>query len=134
MTDRIEQITTPDVPEPSPNIYSNCLRVGDQLILSGMTADDGAGGVTGGTSAYEQSRACFSRIQKLVEAAGGTLSDVAKVTIYLTDMAHRPDLGRARAEFFQGRMPASTLLGVSALARPEYLVEIDAAVFLGAGA
>ena len=134
MTDRIEQITTPDVPEPSANIYSNCLKVGDQLILSGMTADDGAGGVTGGTSAYEQSRACFSRIQKLVEAAGGTLADVAKVTIYLTDMADRPELGRARAEFFQGRMPASTLLGVSALARPEFLVEIDATVFLGAGA
>ena len=133
MADRIEQITTPAVPEPSANIYSNCLKVGDQLILSGMTADDGAGGVIGGTSPYEQSRACFSRIQKLVEAAGGTLADVAKVTIYLTDMAYRADLGRARAEFFQGRMPASTLLGVSALARPEFVVEIDATVFLGAG-
>ena len=73
-----------------------------------MVASDDSGGVIGGDSAYEQARICFMKIQKLVEAAGGSLADVAKLTIYLTDIADRPGIGRARKEFFDGRMPAST--------------------------
>lgn len=131
---RFEQIAAPEVPEMQGNIFSNCLIAGNQVILSGMTGSDAAGGVIGGDSTYEQARVCFEKIQKLVEAAGGSLADVAKLTIYLTDMADRPDLGRARKEFFEGRMPASTLIGVNALAGPEYRVEIEAIAFLeGAG-
>ena len=130
---RFEQVTTPEVPEPKGNIFSNCLKVGDRLVLAGMVASDDAGGVIGGDSTYEQARACFAKIEKLVEAGGGSLADVAKLTIYLIDMADRPALGRARAEFFQGRMPASTLIGVSALAEPHYRVEIEAIAFLNDG-
>ena len=88
---RFEQVTAPEVPEPKGNIFSNCLKVGDRLILAGMVASDDAGGVIGGDSTYEQARACFAKIGKLVEAGGGSLADVAKLTIYLTDMADRPD-------------------------------------------
>ena len=130
---RFEQVTAPEVPEPKGNIFSNCLKVGDRLVLAGMVASDDAGGVIGGDSTYEQARVCFAKIEKLVEAGGGSLADVAKLTIYLIDMADRPALGRARAEFFQGRMPASTLIGVSALAEPHYRVEIEAIAFLNDG-
>ena len=98
-----------------------------------MVASDEAGGVVGGDSTYEQARACFAKIAGLVEAAGGSLADVAKLTVYLTDMADRPQLARARNEFFAGRMPASTLIGVSALAEPHYRVEIEAVAFLEGG-
>lgn len=127
---RFEQITAAEAPEMAGNIFSNCLKAGNQVILSGMVASDDAGGVIGGASTYEQARACFAKIEKLIEAAGGSLADVAKLTIYLTDIADRPELGRARKEFFEGRMPASTLIGVSALAGPEYRVEIEAVAFL----
>ena len=88
---RFEQVTAPEVPEPKGNIFSNCLKVGDRLVLAGMVASDDAGGVIGGDSTYEQARACFAKIEKLVEAGGGSLADVAKLTIYLIDMADRPD-------------------------------------------
>ena len=127
---RFEQITAPEAPEFPGNIFSNCLKAGNQVVLAGMVASDEAGGAIGGDSTYEQARVCFTKIQKLVEAAGGSLADVAKLTIYLTDMADRPEVGRARKEFFDGRMPASTLIGVSALAAPEFKVEIEAIAFL----
>ena len=130
---RFEQVTAPEAPEFPGNIFSNCLKAGNQVVLSGMVASDDAGGVIGGDSAYGQARACFAKIEKLVGAAGGSLADVAKLTIYLTDIADRPEIGRARKEFFDGRMPASTLIGVSALAAPEYRVEIEAVAFLEGG-
>ena len=131
---RFEQISAPEAPEMAGNIFSNCLKAGNQVILSGMVASDDAGGAIGGDSAYEQARVCFAKIEKLVEAAGGSLADVAKLTIYLTDIADRPEIGRARKEFFDGRMPASTLVGVSALAAPEYKVEIEAVAILAGDA
>ena len=133
MTAAIEQVTVPGVPEPSPPIFSNCLRVGDQLFISGMTAGRPDGSMDGGDDAYGQSRACFEKIRHLVEAAGGTMRDVVKLTIYLTDMADRPALGRARGEFFQGRMPCSTLVQISGLVHPAMLVEVEAIAILGAG-
>ena len=115
------------MPEPKGNIYSNCLKVGNQLILSGMIASDTSG------DAYQQSIDCFQKIKSLIEAAGGRIEDVAKINIYLTDMENRPAFGKARSEFFSGRMPCSTLVAISALAAPEALVEIEATAFLGAG-
>ena len=61
------------------------------------------------------------------------MGDIVKLTVYLVDMADRPEMGRARAEFFGDRKPCSTLLGVQALALPDYLVEVDAEVILVAG-
>lgn len=132
MADRIEQIIAPDVAEPVPNIFSNCLKVGDQLFISGMTASGADGAITGGESAYGQAQACFGKIRDLVEAAGGRMTDVVKLTIYLTDMADRPEVGRARTEFFSGRMPCSTLVGISTLVDPAMRVEIEASAILGA--
>ena len=125
--DKITKLSVPGVPEPKGNIYSNCLKVGNQLILSGMIASDTSG------DAYQQSVDCFQKIKSLIEAAGGRIEDVAKINIYLTDMENRPAFGKARSEFFSGRMPCSTLVAISALAAPEALVEIEATAFLGAG-
>ncbi len=132
MADSIEQITAPNTPEPPGNIYSQCLKVGERLYLAGQTGNGPDGNIVS-TDPYEQTRACFTNIKNLIEAAGGTMADIVKLTVYLVDMAHRPEMGRARGEFFQGRMPCSTLLGVQALATPDYLVEVDAEVILGAG-
>jgi len=132
MAEMIEQIVAPDVPEPVPNIFSNCLKIGNQLFISGMTAAGPDGAMAGGDSAYGQAQDCFRKIRDMVEAAGGQMTDVVKLTIYLTDMADRPELGRARQEFFSGRMPCSTLVGISTLVNPAMRVEIEATAILGA--
>lgn len=125
--DKITKLSVVGVAEPKGNIYSNCLKVGNQLFLSGMIAED-----TGG-DAYAQSVSCFDKIKRIIEGAGGRLEDVVKLNIYLTDIAHRPGFGKARGEFFSGRMPCSTLVAVAALANPQAVVEIEAVAFIGAG-
>lgn len=125
--DRIIPVTDGRAPEPDGGNFSNCLRVGNQLFLSGMTAADP------GADAYTQSVSCLEKVRALVEAAGGSLADVVKITVYLTDVDDRGDFSRARAEFFPGRKPCSTLIGVAALARPGLRVEVEATAFIGAG-
>ena len=67
------------------------------------------------------------------EKQGFRMEDVAKLNIYLTDMENRAAFGKARGEFFSGRMPCSTLVAITALAQPGALVEIEATAFIGAG-
>ena len=125
--DKITKVSVPGVPEAAGNIYSNALMVGNQLILSGMISSDTSG------DAYEQSVACLEQIKNLVIGCGGRIEDVAKLTVYLTSMDSRPGFGQARSEYFSGRMPCSTLVVISALARPGALVEVEAMAFIGAG-
>lgn len=128
----IKRITSPSLSEPEPPLFCNCLVVGDQIIMSGMTAGDGKGGVLGDGSPYDQARQCFLKIETMLEAAGATLDDAVKFTYYLTDMAYRSDLARARQEFLVGRETCATLVEVSGLANPGIFVEIDAIAFIGA--
>ncbi len=73
----------------------------------------------------------LSNLKAMVEAAGGTINDIIKVNTYLTDLRYREELARVRAEFFpEGKLPASTLVGVTALADPDMLVEIEAIAVL----
>ena len=131
---KMKKITTPKVPEPSPAIFDNCRLVGDTVYMAGMTAGDGKGGAVGGDSMYGQAKECFRKIKDLVEAAGGTMNDVMKMTIYVTDMGGRADLGKARGEAFAlGKMPCSTLIEIKSLAQPGLKIEIDATAELGAG-
>ena len=71
-------------------------------------------------------------LKAMVEAGGGTLADVVKVTFYLTDVRYRPDLVPIREEFFGPKLPASTLITTPALAHPDYLIEIEAIAFVEA--
>jgi 2-iminobutanoate/2-iminopropanoate deaminase len=121
----LRKITTPAVPEPPGGIYTNCYVLDKQVFLSGQVAT--------GEGMETQARAVFTKVKLLLEAAGGSLSDVVKMTVYVTDMAKRPEFGKVRAEFFPGDKPCSTLVEVKALAMPEYLVEVDVTAVLGAG-
>ena len=126
-----QRISSPQVAEPPPQTWSNCLVVGNQVFTAGMTARTGTE-VTGGSSMYEQARAVFTKIKHLIEAAGGHIDDVVKVNIFVTDITRREEVWQARREFFSGNFPVSTLVEVSALAAPELLVEIEAVAILGA--
>ena len=127
------RISSPHVGEPPPGLWSNCLRVGDVVYVSGMTSRSDDGATTVAADEYEQARLIFSKIRHLVEAAGGSMDDVTKINIYMVNIRKNTEVWRARKEFFSGDFPVSTLVEVSNLARPEILVEIEAVAHLGSG-
>ena len=129
----ITQILSDKVPEPPPGTYSHALLVGDTLYMSGQHAGAPEGGVLGDGSVLDQTRHTLKKIVTLVEAAGGTVADIVKMTVYVTDIACRPEVSVARREVFSGTMPCSTLVGITALAMPELKIEIDAVAVIGAG-
>jgi len=123
---KIVRVTSPEVPEPAPGTWSNCLVVNGVAYLAGMTA----GGMEG--DEYAQAKVIFAKIRHLVEAAGGSMADILKVTIFVTDITQREKVWQARREFFTGNFPASTLVQVAALANPSLKVEIEAVAYIGA--
>ncbi|MDP6705633.1 MAG: RidA family protein [Alphaproteobacteria bacterium] len=131
---RMRRVTSEHVNEPPPETWSNCKVVGDFVYIAGLTAGPRTGEVAGGDDMYEQSRIIFEKISHLMTAAGGKTNDIAKVTIFVTDITRREEVWRARAEHFTGDFPCSTLVEVAALAVPGLLVEVEAVGILGAGA
>jgi 2-iminobutanoate/2-iminopropanoate deaminase len=127
----IRRVTSPDVPEPPPERWSNCLVSDGIAYVSGMTARGTDPKVLAGMDEYEQAKQIFGKIKGMVEAAGGAMADVVKVTIYVTNIKNNTKVWAARREFFTGDFPASTLVEVSALAAPEILVEIEAIAHIG---
>jgi len=128
----IRRVTSPDAPEPPPERWSNCLVVDGIAYVSGMVARGAAN--LDKMDEYEQAREIFRKIKALLEAAGGKMADVVKVTIFVTNIKNNTKVWKARAEVFSGNFPASTLVQVAALAQPEILVEIEAVAHLGKGA
>ena len=124
----IVRAISPDVPEPAPGTWSNCLVAGGVAYLAGMTARG-----ADSSDEYTQAKAIFTKIRHLVEAAGGNMADIVKVTIFVTDISQREKVWQARREFFTGNFPASTLVQVAALADPSLKVEIEAVAHIGAG-
>jgi 2-iminobutanoate/2-iminopropanoate deaminase len=100
---------------------------GTIVWLSGQVSQDQDGKVVHKGDFAGQARQALANLKGMVEAAGGTVHDIVKVNTYLTDLRYREELARIRAEFFpDGKLPASTLVGVTALADPDMLVEIEA--------
>ena len=103
------------------------------LYISGQTAWDARKQLVGGADLEAQARQAFTNLRAVVEAAGGTLADVVAVRIYVVD--YRPEkavpVGRAFREFFSASVnPASTWVGVAALADPGFLIEVEATAVL----
>jgi 2-iminobutanoate/2-iminopropanoate deaminase len=125
---KIVRAISPEVAEPQPETWSNCLVVDGVAYVAGMTASGSNLG-----DEYEQAKTIFGKIKHLVEAAGGTMADVVTVTIFVTDITQREKVWRARREYFTGNFPCSTLVQVAALANPSLRVEINAVAHIGAG-
>jgi 2-iminobutanoate/2-iminopropanoate deaminase len=126
----ILRATTAEVPEPAAGTWSNCLVADGVAYVAGMTAR--AGQTSGAGDEYAQAKEIFGKIRHLLEAAGGNMADVVKVTIFVTDISQREKVWQARREFFTGNFPTSTLVQVAALADPSLKVEINAVAHIGA--
>ena len=123
----IEKFCAPGVYDPPG--YSQGIKVtGAQtiLFLAGQVAYDRDGGVAHRGDFQGQARQVFGAVKALVEAGGGTLQNVVKITTYVTDVRYRPEFRAVREEFFGAKGPASTMVEVSALAHPDYLIEVEA--------
>ncbi len=113
----------------SPNpALSPGIRVGDLLFVSGNVAVDGGGNLVGGSDCEAQSRQVMANIRTIVEAAGGKMEDVAKITCFITDINNYPGYGKVRSETWPSSPPASSTVVVAGLVLPEFLVEVEAIV------
>jgi enamine deaminase RidA (YjgF/YER057c/UK114 family) len=123
----IEKLCAPGVYDPPG--YSQLIKVSGArslLFLAGQVPY-----ATGGSVAYPgdflaQARNVFGAVKAHVEAAGGTLNDVVKITTYVTDIRYRMDFRTVRDEFFGQRGPASTFVQVASLSHPDYMIEVEA--------
>ena len=125
MTD-IHQIATD--PDPyAPYLLSQGIRVGDLLLVSGQVGIDDAGELVSRDDFETQAGQAFRNLSRVLEAGGSSLDRVAKVTIFLTDMATNfPKVVELRRKWFSEPYPADTIVEVRSLYRPEVLLEIEA--------
>jgi len=105
-------------------------RSGNTVLLQGQTGLTLDGDTVFPYDPAGQTRQALNNIRMLMELAGGTLNDVAKIVVYVTDRAHRAKVYPVIDEFFGEIKPCSTGLIVSGLALPELVVEIDAYGFI----
>lgn len=106
------------------------VTAGRTLYVAGQIALDEDGQLVGPGDAAAQARQVLTNMERIVTSAGGSMADVARTTVYLTRLEDRGPVGALRKEFFPDPPPANTLLVVTSLAQPEFLVEIDAIVAL----
>lgn len=105
--------------------FTDAVRTGDLLFVSGIVAVDGAGALVGGADVVAQTRQVFENMRQVLSAAGCGFDDVVKVTIFLTDVGDRPLINPVRQGVFGDTRPASTLVEVPRLAVPGAKVEIE---------
>ena len=123
MADR-EEIRVPGQAEPISH-YTDAVRVGDLLFVSGVVPVDDQGRLVGG-DVVDQARQVFANMGAVLGAAGASFADVAKVTIFLTDVDDRARINPVRQEVFGEARPASTLVEISRLAIPGAKIEVEA--------
>jgi 2-iminobutanoate/2-iminopropanoate deaminase len=124
MADR-EEIRVPGQPEPISH-YTDAVRAGELLFVSGCVPVDAEGRVVGGDDVVAQARQVFENLSAVLAAGGAGFPDVVKVTVYLTDVDDRAKINPVRQEFFGDARPASTLVEISRLAVPGAKIEVEA--------
>ncbi|MFF8837100.1 RidA family protein [Streptomyces sp. NPDC015130] len=123
----LTHVPAPDGLAPSPQYSHVVWGTGRFVAISGQCALDASGAVVGEGDAAAQARQVFANLERCLTAAGAGFGDVVKLTYFVTDVAHLPAVRDARDAYFAGApLPASSAVQVSALVRPELLVEIEA--------
>jgi enamine deaminase RidA (YjgF/YER057c/UK114 family) len=111
--------------------YARAVRVGDRILVSGTTAT-GPDGIVGAGDPAAQARMILDKIEAAIRELGGTLRDVVRTRVYVSDLAHWEPVARVHGERFGAIRPANTLVQAR-LVGEEYLVEIEAEAVVGAG-
>ena len=117
---------------PPPHVYPHGIRYGDLLFISGQVAFDAAGRTVGVGDPRAQAEQAYDNIKAVCEEAGGSIQDVVKITVLLSDIRHADDELAVRLTHFpEGRFPTCTMVQVANLGLPELLMEIEAVAVIG---
>jgi enamine deaminase RidA (YjgF/YER057c/UK114 family) len=118
-------ITTPQARPVANYKMATRMEGGRLLYVSGQVAWDTSGNIVGKGDVGAQARQTFRNLRQVLQAAGGDLGSLMKMTTYITRIEDRPAVAEARGEVFDGEVPASTLIVVKSLFHPDFLVEIE---------
>ena len=110
--------------------YSHVAKVGKTVYIAGQVPLDPDGNLVGKGDIEAQTHRVYANLQAILEELGGSLDDIVKLTTYLTDRSQLEGFRRVRNCFFNDPFPPNTLLFVSGLAQPDYLVEIESIAVL----
>lgn len=116
-------ITQPD--HYKPYLLSQGIKFGNLVFISGQAAGGEDGAIIDGDF-LTQGQQAFANLRRALEAAGSSLKDVIKVTIFVTDMGHFQEVVELRRQFFSAPYPADTIAEIKALYDPRALIEIEA--------
>ena len=123
------QISNPNLPAPMRGgAYSSGVEApaGRTVYVSGQVAFDAEGNVVGEGDIELQTETVLEHVKTVVEEAGGSMEDIVKVTVFITDMGLYDDIHEVRRRYFEEPFPASSMVEVSALIDPRLLIEIEA--------
>ena len=122
------EVTSDAIRKPSRRVFAGHRdRGGGRLVfISGMTARRPDGTIAGVGDITAQTRQVCENIKAAVEAAGGTLDDVCRVDVYVRNMEHFQAIHEVRKQYFKPPLPASTMVEVTKMTSPDYLIEINA--------
>jgi enamine deaminase RidA (YjgF/YER057c/UK114 family) len=105
--------------------YCRAVRAGNHVFVAGTTATNNDGSVEGPGDPYAQTIHILRTIERALHEVGASLQDVVRTRMFVTDISHWQDIGRAHGEFFRAIQPAATMVQVAALIDPALLVEIE---------
>ncbi|MGZ3846632.1 MAG: RidA family protein [Flavisolibacter sp.] len=110
--------------------YSRAVKVGNVVEVTGTVASGDDGNVVGKDDAYVQTKYIYQKIEKVLQQAGAGMKDVVRVRMFVTDISRWQEYGKAHSEFFKEIKPCNTMVQVSALIEPDFLIEIEATAIL----
>jgi 2-iminobutanoate/2-iminopropanoate deaminase len=118
-------IATPEAKPVANYKMATRLEGGRLLYISGQVAWDAGGNLVGKGDVRAQARQAFANLRGVLQAAGGDVGDLMKITTYITKIDDFPAVAEARTATFSGELPASTLIVVKALFHPDFLIEVE---------
>jgi enamine deaminase RidA (YjgF/YER057c/UK114 family) len=110
--------------------YSRAVKIGNVIEVTGTVSSGDDGDVVGKNDAYAQAKYIYQKIEKVLQRAGAEMKDVVRVRMFVTDISRWQEYGKAHSEFFKDIKPCNTMIEVSALIEPDYLIEIEATAIL----
>ncbi len=110
--------------------YSRAVKIGNTVEVTGTVSVNENNELIGGNNAYEQTKFILQKIEKVLINAGASLKDVVRTRMFVTDISRWEEFGKAHGEFFQHIKPCTTMIEVSKLIAPEYLIEIEATAII----
>jgi enamine deaminase RidA (YjgF/YER057c/UK114 family) len=110
--------------------YSRAVKVGNVIEVTGTVASDENGVVVGEGDAYLQTKYIYQKIEAVLLRAGAEMKDVVRVRMFVTDISRWQEYGKAHSQFFKDIKPCNTMVEVSALIEPQYMIEIEATAII----